>query len=720
MRRANSSFLALVGSLTAMALLAQEAVQPADKHYQPVPKEQGPTDPPPKTEGKLAVEYRGAKGFKDDELQTAIAEQIKEIETQGLTKARADDAAFFLSQYYRTHGYAEAEVLWELGGPARLILKIKEGPVATIRKITFIGNHQVEDATLTEYLLGPTKERFPDLEADFPYVEADVQTGVDKVRGLYASQGYLKSTVVRPEAGVVPTSSSVDITLQISEGIKYGWGEVILKGDTVFSHAELLAKLGDLKGRPFTPDQVLSMQHELQYFYKSHGYFEAKVVGAADPASAPGGRVPVTFTIETGRQYRFGGVNVTGMRRLRASFLPNRFRNLQGQVYSPEKMQAKFRELMKAGLFKTLRMKEAPQPDGTVRLDLTAEEAKSHELGFSVGYNTFDGPILGVTWKDRDLFGSGRPLSIETKVSSRGLLGEVLYVDPWFRDDFLTERLRLYGTSRTFEGYDKLEEGFRAEFSHKFENKLEIAAFAQMRQVNISNVTFGPLASDVPGIRRQPTLAAEAAATASAISNVVGPTSYTITSVGFTQTLDHRDSPLNPTRGLHMTSSAEFATDILGKGVQFVRLSAAAAYFHPLGPGVIAFGARAGLIDPLGTEEIPVDDRFFNGGARSVRSFVERELGPTDKNGTPIGGDSFTVFNVEYTFPLFKGLEQAFFIDAGSVGTKSSFGTIREAVGLGLRYKTPVGPLRIDYGFNPSPRGNEASGALHISLGAAF
>src|SRR5207244_3502207 len=101
-----------------------------------------------------------------------------------------------------------------------------------------------------------------------------------------------------------------------------------------------------------------------------------------------------------------------------------------------------------------------------------------------------------ITWKDRDLFGWGRPLNIEAKFSQRGLLGDVTYTDPWFVDDKLTEKLRLYGTTRTFSGYDKLEEGFRAEFGRKFADKLEISAFAQMRQVQVSNVTFAPLAAD--------------------------------------------------------------------------------------------------------------------------------------------------------------------------------------------------------------------------------
>ena len=704
---------------TALAVLAQEAVRPADRPSQPVPKAQSPAAPPPQVAGTVQVDFPGATALDLKDLKAAIAEQIKEIEDKGLTNARADDAAFFLAQYYRAHGYAKAEVVWQIADAHHLVLKVSEGPVTTLRKITFSGNRQMPDDTLSDYLLGPTKERFPDQQDNFPYVESDVQTGLEKLRGLYAAQGFLKATVLVPELGTPPVSSHVDLTVQIVEGTKYVWGAVTFNGETAFTRAELLAVTGDLNAKPFTPDEVVKMQRDLQYFYKSHGYFEAKVTAAADPETAIAGSVPVTFTLDPGRIFLFGGVTVKGLVRLDPAFLPNRFHNLQGQPYSPEKTQSKFRDLMKTGLFKTLHMNEVPLPSGEVRLDLTAEEAKSHELGFALGFSTFEGGIADVTWKDRDVFGEGRPLNIEAKVSQRGLLGDINYTDPWFIDDKLTEKLRLYGTTRMFNGYDKLENGFRAEFAHKFADKLEVSAFAQMRQLQVSNISFAPLPADDLRISQLP-LDQQAAARAAAVAAVVGPTHYPVASLGLTQSLDLRDSPLNPTKGLHLTSSAELASDVLGKGVEFIRVTAAAAYFYPLGKGVLAVGARAGVIDSLGGGDVPVDERFFNGGARSVRSFVERGMGPADKNGVPIGGDSFTVFNLEYTHPLYRGLELAGFFDAGSVGTSSGFGTLSEAVGLGLRYKTPVGPLRLDYGVNPSQRGRESPGAFFVSIGAAF
>lgn len=695
---------------------AQDAVRAVARDHQEIPK---PAKVEPDTRGTVAIEFRGATSFSAEDLRTAIAEQIQDIENLGLTRARADDAAFFLGNHYRENGYAEVEVLWQIVSARSLLLNVREGPVIIIRNVRFEGNRAVSEETLREHFMGATRERFPEREGDFPLVEADIQTGVETVRGLYAAEGLLNATVADAEFTFARRPPKADITVRIREGIQFTWGVVTFAGAPLFADAELVVCLGECEGRPYTPNQLFKAQRDLQYHYKKHGYFDAQVTAVGAPERARGGRVPVSFSIQAGRQYRFGDVTVTGLSRLDEDFLPARFRTIKGEIYSPETAQKKFRDMMRTGLFKNLRLHEEPLPNGEVRLDLIAEEAKSRELGFSLGYSTFEGGIGGITWRDRNLFGHGRPFSAEIKAGQRGLLGEVLYTDPWLFEDKYTGRLRLYGTTRMFEGYDKQEYGLRAELTRKLGERSEMGVFLQGRQTAIKNVTFQPTLEGRDAIRRLPRDEQEAA-TDAAVADLVGPTDYSIVSAGLIQTWDRRDSPLNPTRGWLISSTLEYAADALGDGVSFLRGSLAVSYYRPLGKGVLALGARAGILDSMGDEAIPVDERFFSGGARSVRSFAERELGPLDAQGLPLGGESFAVFNVEYTFPIYKALEGALFYDAGSVGKDAGFGDLRHGIGIGLRYKTPIGPLRIDYGFNPSPTDRESSGAFHVGIGVAF
>ena len=222
--------------------------------------------------------------------------------------------------------------------------------------------------------------------------------------------------------------------------------------------------------------------------------------------------------------------------------------------------------------------------------------------------------------------------------------------------------------------------------------------------------------------------------------------------IGLTNTLDFRESPYVNPRGFLIGNTIDVAPGGFGSDIEFIRSTMRVGYYLPFGPkpltpGVvddqpissgfqrwfrqssIAFGARAGVIHSLTTSgsdeatEIPIDERFFNGGATTVRSFGERELGPHDNHGHPVGGEFFTVFNVEYTFPIFGELQGAVFTDAGNLlPTSEDIGLsdMRYAIGGGLRYKLPVGPIRLDYGVNPDPHEFEDFGAFHFSFGFAF
>jgi len=183
-------------------------------------------------------------------------------------------------------------------------------------------------------------------------------------------------------------------------------------------------------------------------------------------------------------------------------------------------------------------------------------------------------------------------------------------------------------------------------------------------------------------------------------------------------------------------NTLDFASSAIGSQIDFIRSTARFTYFQPIGrepkPGqpdrrtLLAFGARVGIIHSLDgsnmVSDLPIDERFFNGGNTTVRSFSERDLGPHDGDN-PIGGEFLTVFNVEYTFPIYGELQGAAFIDAGNLLPSSEnpgLDDMRYAIGLGLRYKLPIGPIRLDYGYNPDQRPGEDVGAFHFSFGFAF
>jgi len=279
-----------------------------------------------------------------------------------------------------------------------------------------------------------------------------------------------------------------------------------------------------------------------------------------------------------------------------------------------------------------------------------------------------------------------------------------------------------------YDGYLKFEIGDRVELTKKITRQYEVGLVFAARHVEVTS--------------------------ASIADRFLGDTSYLINSLGFTQTLDLRDSPLVNPRGFVFNSTLDVASTAFGSEIQLIRGTGRIAYFLPfapkaLTPGVVedqpdrslpplqrwfrqsslAFGARIGSEHSLnnsGPDEpttLPIDERFLHGGATTVRSFGERTLGPHDPKGNPVGGEFFTVFNIEYTFPIYGELQGALFFDAGNLlptSEEPGLDNMRYGLGGGLRYKLPIGPIRLDYGWNPDRQPGEDFGAFHFSFGFAF
>ncbi|MGA7215679.1 MAG: outer membrane protein assembly factor BamA [Terrimicrobiaceae bacterium] len=650
--------------------------------------------------GTLQLEFAGTSAFRDSQLREGIARQIQSIEEFGLDGANVYDAVFFLESFYRRHGYSQVEVTSNVLGPWRLRLTVNEGPLARIGSITITGNKAYDTAALTNYLLGPTRERYPRIRQDLrlPFIESDIFSGVDLVRRLYASEGYLNATVDPPEITLNADKTSAAISLTVDEGIQFRFGDIQFEGPLVFPREKLLAEINqDTKGI-YTEGRLASARRKLEDFYKKRGYFTANVEASGDPASARDGKVSAVFQIEPGSLFRFDSVTVSGTRGVRPSFIEKRLRRLQGRVYDPALIDGQFRELIETGLFRDLRITPEAADGDLVRLDVTVEEAKPKELGLGLGYASFYGFIVDVNYTDRNLFHSGRPLSITAEWNQRGLSGEVTYTDPWVFESDYRLKLPLYALTSELKGYSKNEGGFAPSLSRKLTEHWEVSAFVAAKSVALKDILISP-------------------------ASLVGPEDYSVVAVGVSQTLDYRNNKALPTSGFILDSSIDFAPNGIGS-ISLVRGHIRFTYYVPVtAKSSLALGARAGLISPLSSQELPIDERFFNGGATTVRSFSELTLGPRDRAGYPLGGQSFTVFNIEYTFPIWGDLFGALFLDAGNVVQNAeNFGLedMRYAVGCGLRYNLPIGAIRLDYGLNPSPQPGEAQGAFQFAIGVAF
>jgi outer membrane protein insertion porin family len=719
--------LALTALLVAQtAVNVPEKAEEKQKQLNAVAKEQEK-----KAQATTAVEFNGQQAFKEKDLRSAVKEQLATIDRYGLTPARADDLAFFVEVFYRKHGYTKASVKYKIESRDRLRLEINEGALMTLGTITFEGNSNEPTQKLFDFVVGPTRERYSKLQKNLPFVSADVQEGVGLVQRLYVAEGFLDVKVDEPRYTFREEANRVDVTIPIHEGRRYSFGAIRFRGQTIYGEEALRGQIEDLLNRPFTDARVADIPRRLQAYYRTRGYYEVKVEATpADPSTAVNGRIPVDVAVSPGQLYHFSGeVFVNGLTRLHPSFVQKRFTTLKDKTYSPEVLDERFRTLMKTGLFNVLKIEPTPIADeDALLLNISAEEAKSKEFGLSLGYGTFEGGIVGAQFRERDLFGYGRPFTISAEVSQRSYKGEIVFEDPFLFDTDIFFRNRAAAFTFQYDGYSKFEIGDRVELTKKLTKQYEVGVVFAARHVEITSTSMA--------------------------DRFLGDRSYFVNSLGFTQTLDLRDSPLVSPRGFVFNNTLEVASSAFGSEIDLIRGTGRVAYFLPfapkaLTPGVVedqldlsipplqrwfrqsslAFGARVGSehsLDNTGPDEpttLPIDERFFNGGATTVRSFGERTLGPLDPKGNPVGGEFYTIFNIEYTFPIYGELQGALFFDAGNLlptSEEPGLDNMRYGLGGGLRYKLPIGPIRLDYGWNPDRQPGEDFGAFHFSFGFAF
>ena len=729
-----------VGLILTANVVAQEAIDvPKPEEKEKAERQVKKAQEQQARRSATIIEFSGQQAFTEKQLRSQLREQIVAIDQNGLTAPRADDLAFFLELIYRKHGYSKVDVHYSIQSGDRLRLDIKEGPLTTLGTITFEGNVKEPAEKLFDFAVGPTRERYSKLQKTLPFVEADVREGADLVHRLYVAEGFLDSKVDAPRYSN-RDQSIVDVTIPIHEGRQYFFGNVRFSGQKVYDPETLRGQIVDLLEQPYTDARVADIPRRLQAYFKARGYFDVKVAATGTPESAHDGRVAVTVTIATGPVYHFDDVSVTGLQRLRPSYVTKRFAGLNGKVYSPDVIDEKFRTLMQTGLFNVLQINPRPVDGNSLHLDITAEEAKSKEFGLSGGYGTFPGFIVGASYRDRNAFGYGRPITTSAEISQRSYKAEITYEDPFFFDTDFAFKARLAALNFDFDGYTKFEIGGRFDLTRKITKHDEVGLVFSVRHVDITDADI-----------KAPFL---------------GQTSYFVNTIGLTNVYDRRESPLVAPRGFVIGNTLDWALGGLGSEVEFTRATMRVGYYlpfapKPLTPGVVedktgtplqrwfrqsslAFGARTGIIDSFESKlsnqfsAIPIDERFFNGGNDTVRSFGERDLGPHDRKGHPVGGEFFTVFNAEYIFPIFGELQGALFADAGNLlPTTDDIGLdeMRYGVGVGLRYKLPIGPVRLDYGINPNRRDlqgtngfqappkhpfQEDFGAFHFSFGFAF
>ncbi len=517
----------------------------------------------------------------------------------------------------------------------------------------------------------------------------------------------------------VPKGEKVEARVSVVKGPLFHLGVITLMDDKTGKPPKLtpeqMKALGLATGQPAVAQAVLSGGGQLLDALRESGHALARVEKPVAYLRPETRTLDIVYPVTPGPVLNVGTISLEGLQKVHPAFIRRRLTVQEGQLYQPSKIEAARQDLTDLGVFSSVSVKDGSTTavDGTMPLDFSFREGKRHAVGAEAGYSTDLGARVGVNWTHFNLLGNAERLRLVALVTGLGGsaqqgVGYDVYAD-LSKPDFLERNQNL---SARIEGLRQLFWSYR-------QTALLVRGGVARPLARNWNGNFG-LAAEQESIEQ------------------FGVTrDYTILSVPLSATFDNTGvgNPIEPaTHGMRlslgMTPSLSVGTK--GEGTSFFAImnASASTYFDLThlgisrpGRSILAFRGTIGSIQGAGTWSIPPDQRMYAGGSATVRGYRWQGVGPQYGNTRyAIGGTSIDAASVEYRQRILRSFGMAVFADAGQVGENSMpfEGTVRVGTGAGVRYYTPIGPVRLDVGVpvNRAPRGDTWD--LYIGLGEAF
>jgi outer membrane protein insertion porin family len=620
-----------------------------------------------------------------------------------------------LIHYLQTQGYFDAQVNWEKNISAEKILikyTFEPGTRYEVRDISIQGNthlsaSQIKTVMLTREtgFLGAQRLVTRTFEAD-----------IGRILGAYREHGFLFANVTKREIVRTP-DGKIDIHLQVDEGPQVTVAEIRMKGNKIIQTQFFLEHFKLKIGEPISESKVKADSNYIVALYSDRGYpkiqLENKLLLSRDKTKAL-----IEYRVTEGEQIFVDRIVLSGNYRTVRGVITENLLFHEDDPLSLRKIAASQSKLYSLEIFDRVDL-EVPRPDNLQKRQnvvIKVTESKPYTISYGFGYQSFD-KLRGVfAISDRNLFGTDRIAALQLRGGFKEGRALITYSDP---------HLFYHKFDSTFSGFAE-KRSIRTTFAFRrygvslqTERRLSPDPSSLELGRAIPPITSLFLRYDFENIDTfgTPTLSPlDRRFLAIHISSVTG---------SFVR--DARDNLIDPTSGTFFSNELQFATSVLGSGTDFLKDFSQFQYYFPVRRAVVATSLRLGLARGFReTVKLPLSQRFFAGGGRTIRGFGLDEAGPRDEFGNPLGGNALFILNIEYRFPVYGSFGAVVFFDWGSTFPLISdfqISGLRRAAGIGLRYKTPIGPLTLDWGYKLDRRFTpirESPSAFFISVGHAF
>ena len=649
------------------------------------------------------IDFSGNRKLETEDLTDALGYSAFTI----MDLRKIKESIESLKAAYREKGYYKAEIDYEIKtlGPKRVAVHyhIKEGKRLYVRRIEFEGNKAVDDGDLEDEMETSTKHIFYWLTDAGILKQEDLDEDVEKIASYYYDHGFIKARVGEPQ--VIVEDDGLTIRIPIVEGPQYKVGKIDVTGELIAEKEVLTEDLKLEPGELYSRKTVRTDLRTLKTFYADQGY--AYVVVFPQIVEQPGSRtVDVIYKITKGHLVTFERISIVGNSRTRDKVIRRQLKLKEGDQFSADGLRKSNMALHRLGYFKDVQINNTKGSDDTkMNLKLEVTEQPTGAFAIGAGYSSYNNVFGSVTVSEKNLFGRGQYLALDLSFGGRATNYTLGFTEPWLFDIPLTAGFDLFNNKYEYDAYTKNTVGFALRAGYPIWFDFQLSGRYMYESIEIDDVD--PDASQV-------------------IKDLEGRD--ITSSLTLQLRRDTRDAVFNPTVGSENTLWIVHAGGLLGGTNHFTKYILDSGWFFPtpVENWTLFLRGKAGLATENKEDGLPVYERFFLGGMNSIRGYDWFSISPVDPaTGDRIGGDKMALFNVELIFPVAKeaGLMGVIFYDQGDAWTDNSrfdFGDMPKSYGAGIRYYSPIGPLRLEYGRAINPGPDDPKENWEFSVGTFF
>ncbi|OWW22184.1 outer membrane protein assembly factor BamA [Noviherbaspirillum denitrificans] len=672
-----------------------------------------------------AVDFSGTKEFDKEQLTKALKD-IGLGESRIFDKALVDRAEQELKRQYLSRGLYGVQITTTVTPVERnrvnISFAVDEGEVSRIKQINIIGSKAFPEKDLLALLNLRTPGWFTWYTKADQYSKQKLTGDIETLRSYYLNRGYLEMQVESTQVSITPDKRDIYITINISEGDKFTVGDVKLEGE-MFGREEELRALVDLKsGDVYSGEKLAESVKKISERMGNFGYAFANV-NANPEINREKKEVSFTVLVDPGKRVYVRRINIAGNTKTRDEVVRREFRQFENSWYDGEKIRLSRDRVDRLGYFKEVNI-ETPEVPGTtdqVDVNMTVAEKPTGNILLGAGFSSSEKLMLTGSIQQANAFGSGNTLGIDVNTSRRNRTIALSQTTPYFTDDGVSRSYEVFlRTTRPPEvntgDYVVKTTGANIKFGVPFSEVDTVFFGAGVERTEVLTYT------DVPGFNNSPELYKRY------VTDFGNGTDATTTSFPLTAAWqrDNRDSALVPTVGRYQRVNMEFAP---AGSLKYYRAMYQHQWFKPLFRAVtLALNGEIDYGRGLAGRPYPIFKNFYAGGIGSVRGYEGSSLGPRATNGDPLGGTSRIIANAELQFP-FPGsgndrtLRWFTFFDAGNVyaeGAKMNLSELRYAVGAGISWVSPIGPLKLSYGVPVNSKTGDRKQNFQFQLGTGF